>query len=159
MERDRKQHSSGRLALPDSISIIVDTSKLEGKVDNVDRWLHEHLLDTAQDSAQVISNDMYWRAPFRNGMLAASISIERQADCVLIGPTVPYAYYVTKGTQPSPGRYVPAIGKRLVNPRLPHFGMHPGIRANPYIAETVQSTREAFAEDLQRKMSQRLSEM
>ena len=145
--------------MTDTVEIVMDVSRLKEKVDNINDWIRTHLMDTAQDSAQVITNDMYWRAPFREGNLAASITIERQGDMILIGPTVPYAYYVTKGTKPSPGRYVPAIGKRLVNPSLPHFGMHPGIKANPYIRETLDSTKAAFAEDLQRKMSEKISRM
>jgi len=145
--------------LTDTVEIIMDVSRLKEKVDDVGAWIRTHLMDTAQDSAQVITNDMYWRAPFREGVLAASITIERQGDRILIGPTVPYAYYVTKGTKPSPGRYVPAIGKRLVNPKLPHFGMHPGIKENPYIKECLDSTRYAFAEDLQRKLSEQISRL
>lgn len=67
------------------------------------------------------------------GGLRNSIEEDIDDDSVKIYPTKEYAVFVELGTSPSPGRYVPAIGKRLVNPAS---GMHPGIPANPFVERT-----------------------
>jgi hypothetical protein len=39
-------------------------------------------------------------------------------------------------TRASPGRYVPAIGKRLVDPSKGDIGWHPGSRKTPFSQRT-----------------------
>ncbi len=51
---------------------------------------------------------------------------------IIIGPTVNYAEYVDKGTNPSAGRYVPELGRRV------NTGMHPGIKATNFSVKTAQ---------------------
>lgn len=41
------------------------------------------------------------------------------------------------GTKESPGRFVPAIGKRLIDDSRPDFGTHPGMKANKIITDTL----------------------
>lgn len=45
------------------------------------------------------------------------------------------------GTKASPGRYVPAIEARLVDPDNPSFGMHPGTRAHKVIENTLKELK------------------
>ena len=75
-------------------------------------------------------------APRKTGRLVESIQTQQSENRVRVGPTVYYAPYVEFGTKPSPGRYVPAIGKRLVDASLPHFGMHPGIEGQRFVEKT-----------------------
>jgi len=75
-------------------------------------------------------------APYRTGRLRGSIRTKIGDMCAEVGPTVDYAPYLEYGTRPSPGRYVPAIGKRLVDASLPYFGMHPGIRGRHFVERT-----------------------
>ena len=82
-------------------------------------------------------------ASSRTGRLISSIQTKVSENEATVGPTVHYAPYLEHGTRPSPGRYVPAIGKRLINPALPSFGMHPGIKPQPFV-EPTRVEMEAF---------------
>ena len=75
-------------------------------------------------------------APRKTGDLGRSVEMTLTDDGfgAEVGPTMEYSPHVVLGTRPSPGRYVPQIGKRLINPRR---GMHPGNPPNPFIDETA----------------------
>jgi len=65
-----------------------------------------------------------------------------------VGTAVPYDKFIDGDgmTASSPGRYVPAIGKRLVMPskRNPSIGTHPGSRQTPFSRRTAERmVREA----------------
>ena len=90
-----------------------------------------------EEAAASIKSEMETRAPTRTGALKSSIKAVVEETKAIVGPTVSYAPYVEYGTRPSPGRYVPSIAKRLVNPSLPHFGMHPGIRPTHFVEEAA----------------------
>ena len=62
------------------------------------------------------------------GTLRQSITHEVRGDSVFVGSNVKYAPYVELGHHQEPGRYVPAIGKRLVRSWVPpHPYLEPGI--------------------------------
>jgi len=50
------------------------------------------------------------------------------------------AHYQYYGTRPSPGRYVPAIGRRLVR-KVP-LGVHPGVKRNLFIDRALLQLKE-----------------
>ncbi|MEM3527884.1 MAG: HK97 gp10 family phage protein [Candidatus Bathyarchaeia archaeon] len=108
----------------------------------------EQINNMILDAAQIVVRRMRDLAPVRTGMLKANIIIQREGDRILIGPTVPYAPYVISGTKPSPGRYVPAISRRLVNPRHPSFGMHPGIAPNPFVERTFREVSQQVMDEV-----------
>ncbi|MGQ9640330.1 MAG: HK97 gp10 family phage protein [Candidatus Bathyarchaeia archaeon] len=116
-----------------SLKVEVNTSKFEKWKETVNKTLAEEIDKIILDSAQIVAERMGMLAPVRTGQLKASITLQRESDKVLIGPTAPYAPYIILGIRPSPGRYVPAIERRLVNPQHPSFGMHPGIAPNPFV--------------------------
>lgn len=59
-------------------------------------------------------------------------------------PRVDYARALQYGMPASPGRFVPAIGKRLTNPNHPSFGMWPGFKGRQY----MQKIRAAAQNDI-----------
>jgi len=80
------------------------------------------------------------------GTLRDSIETVRQFQERRVGPNLqkaPYAPYVIAGTQPSPGRFVPAIGRRLRQPSRtnPDIGEHPGTPANPFMNRAFERVR------------------
>jgi len=81
--------------------------------------------------------------------LRESITVEVEEDrrLVRVLPTVPYAIYVELGTEPSPGRYVPILEKRLVAPsvRNPDIGTHPGRPSDPFMKRTWEKAPEVIA--------------
>jgi len=80
------------------------------------------------------------------GTLRGSIEIVKRLSERKVGPNLQkasYAPYVIAGTQRSPGRFVPAIGKRLRQPSRtnPDIGEHPGTPANPFMYRAYQRIR------------------
>jgi hypothetical protein len=74
-------------------------------------------IDKIVDMAQELNRDYVPRGA--TGKLQSSFRVERSERSVRFYWDVPYAKYVDEGTKPgSPGRYVPAIGKRLINTSL-----------------------------------------
>ncbi len=76
--------------------------------------------------------------PVRTGRLRGSYAFGRILSTprtlqARVKPDVDYAGFVHFGTRASGGRFVPALGKRLINPAHPSFGTHPGIKANPFL--------------------------
>jgi hypothetical protein len=71
------------------------------------------------------------QVPFRTGALSQTFAADIQGTFARWFPTRSYAPYVEFGVGPSPGRYVPAIGKRLVNGN--NIGMWPGFKGNDYM--------------------------
>lgn len=84
--------------------------------------------------------------PVDTGNLRNSITHQRQGDDTeLIGTSVEYAPYVEFGHHQTPGRYVPAIGKRLVASYVP---------GKPYLAPALENHiseyKEVFEKELEK---------
>lgn len=60
-----------------------------------------------------------------------------------IAPTVPYAVWVHQGHRQDVGRYVPAIGKRLVQPR---------VKGNPFMERIARSSESRVNEEINKAM-------
>lgn len=74
--------------------------------------------------------------PADTGNLRNSISHEqRSEDTEAVGTSVTYAPYVEFGHNQEPGRYVPAIGKRLV-------ASH--VAARPYLCPAVENHQKEY---------------
>lgn len=84
--------------------------------------------------------------PVDTGNLRNSITHQREGnDTELIGTPVEYAPYVEIGHHQTPGRYVPAIGKRLVASYVP---------GKPYLAPAIENHvseyKEVFENELKK---------
>ena len=74
--------------------------------------------------------------PADTGNLRNSISHEQRSENTeAVGTSVSYAPYVEYGHNQEPGRYVPAIGKRLV-------ASH--VAAKPYLCPAVENHQEEY---------------
>lgn len=71
-----------------------------------------------QRSAEIIQTHIVRRCPVGKGTLSASVQIESGPDYRTVYTDAPHAIFVEEGTKESEGRYVPAIGKRLVDKEL-----------------------------------------
>jgi HK97 gp10 family phage protein len=89
------------------------------------------------------------KAPVRSGRLLGSIRKDVRGLEATIGPTLPYAIYVEYGTRPHEIRPVYAsvlrfeVEGKIVFTRLVH---HPGTRAQPFVRETAEATRQKLPE-------------
>ena len=116
------------------------------------RW-PEEILD---GSAEMMKDEVRDQAPRgRTGELAESVQVEMMADARRVVVNSPHGRYVNDGTGPSPGRYVPAIGKRLINPPR---GMHPGIRATHFFDRAVEMVTARILGFVHRKVYEYLME-
>lgn len=80
------------------------------------------------------------KCPVKTGRLKGSITHQRstsEADTMLVGTNVSYAPFVELGHDQEVGRYVPAIGKRLV---ASHVDGKPFLK--PAIEEHVEEYKE-----------------
>ena len=111
------------------------TMSVSGKV----RWAKvdpAHLIPKAIDKliTQAYELNRDYVPKGKTGKLQASFTHEKGERSVRFYWEAPYANYVDKGTKPdSPGRYVPAIGKRLVNTELsPRRQVYQAVLARGY---------------------------
>jgi len=137
-----------------SVKITVDLAEFSRVWKEKTEAIKEAIQQALEEAGALIKSEMETLAPVRTGALRSSIMVDVEADRVTVGPQVPYAGFVEFGTRPSPGRYVPAIGKRLVNPALPHFGMHPGIRATHFVERTALAAEPQLAEVFNRILAE-----
>ena len=131
-----------------SITIEVQQRGLDIKLlaDQVDDKLLPLLVKNAAEYAYAL---MSAKAPVRTGRLLGSVRKDVRGLEATIGPTVPYAIYVEYGTTPHEIRPVYAsvlrfeVEGRIVFTHLVH---HPGTRAQPFIRETAEATRDKIPE-------------
>lgn len=72
-------------------------------------------------------------APYNKGRLRGSIRAEKRGTSAIVGPHVKYGAAQEFGLPGGPGRYVPAIGKRL---RPSMRGWWPGFKGKGYVKDT-----------------------
>ena len=65
------------------------------------------------------------------------------------GPHTSYAAAVEFGMPSSPGRYVPAIGRRLKNPNNPSFGVWPGFKGRQYMEKIIDGSTVGIADEFE----------
>ena len=82
--------------------------------------------------------------PVDTGRLRSSITHRTQETTELIGTGVEYAPYVEYGHHQEPGRYVPALGKRLVASY---------VAGHPYLTPAMSNHAGEYAQVLQRELN------
>jgi len=101
--------------------------------------------------------------PVRTGRLRDSFRSNKKirksplTGTVEVFSNLPYAKFLDEGTQPSIGRYVPQIDRRLTISRL---GIHPGIRATNFLQKSkaeVFSITNRVHRDLQKGVNRSLT--
>jgi len=137
-----------------SVSVKIDLSEFNRLWKEKTDAVKEAIRRALEEAGALVKREMETQAPVRTGALRSSITVDVEGDRAIVGPNVAYAPYVEFGTRPSPGRYVPAIGKRLVNPALPHFGMHPGIKATHFVEKTALAVEPQLAEAFNRILAE-----
>ena len=131
-----------------SISVEVSQRGLDLSLfaDKVEEKLLPGLVKGAAEYAYAL---MSAKAPVRSGRLLGSIRKDVRGLEATIGPTVPYAIYVEYGTAPHEIRPVFAsvlrfeVEGKIVFTPIVH---HPGTRAQPFVHETADVTKEKIPE-------------
>jgi hypothetical protein len=92
-------------------------------------------------SYAVLAKNTRGNVPVRTGNLQNQWSWAAEGLQGIYKPKMLYAAAVEFGMPASPGRYVPAIGKRLIDSSRPGFGMWPGFKANPFMERIVAASQ------------------
>jgi len=135
--------------------IEVDTNldeviiQLREDIGRVQRLSRQYVPTFAQRAVELAQEEAPKR---RTGTLASSIRTLGNSYEMVVKPTVHYATYVITGTSPSPGRYVPAIGKRLVSGKR-KIGIHPGMKPNPFMNRALERLLQESQSILERLVS------
>jgi len=144
--------------MAEALSIRIDLSEFNRTFDLKEKQVGYAIQKILRDGSVIVERLMKQKAPVRTGRLRASISSDIQTAIgrmrATISPHVKYALFINSGTKESPGRYVPSIGKRLVNPPE---GMHPGVKATHFIERTEREARPRIQRIAQRIMAQELA--
>lgn len=132
--------------MPAGISVdrIIGLKELQADLTRISRIARIHWPNKMLDNAAwEIEMSIKQHAP---GRIGETVVTEKGPDRRTIIVTHPAAVFVNDGTRASPGRYVPAIGKRLVSGRRRtkisgvvsyDIGMHPGIRATHFFERAL----------------------
>lgn len=121
--------------------LIVDIERMRKEASF--RWPEEILDGAAEMMADSIRDEA-------TGSLKDKVIIERTKDTRRVIVDSPHAVFVNDGTGPSRGRYVPAIGKRLV--RGANIGIHPGIKATHFFDRGVRTATASILGYVHRKL-------
>ena len=120
----------------------------EIKVDNTDAILkatNEAIYDALQTIGDKAADYAAALAPVQTGNLKGSMESEvnQQEKAVYIGTAVEYAPYVEFGHHQEVGRYVPAIGKRLVREFVP---------AQPFLKPAIENHLDEYKNILETEL-------
>lgn len=121
-----------------SVRYVSNKAEALAKIQEAIRNALEICGGTAEGHAKV-------KCPKQTGNLANSIAHEMRGDnSVAIGTNVTYAPYVEFGHNQEPGRYVPAIGKRLV-------ASH--VAAKPYLVPALEEHQQEYVNIVRGELS------
>jgi hypothetical protein len=114
------------------IKVSIDTRGWENKKSRILDGLPKAVVKIVKTLAYMGESKMSSECPEDSTTLRSSIktSFSDGGKKAVVEPHKKYAKFVVVRTKASPGRYVPAIGKRLVNPPL---GMHPGTPKDDFV--------------------------
>lgn len=120
----------------------------EIKTDNTDAILKatdEAIYNALQTIGDKAADYAAGLAPVQTGNLKGSMESEvnQQEKAVYIGTAVEYAPYVEFGHHQEVGRYVPAIGKRLVKEFVP---------AQPFLKPAIQNHLDEYKNILETEL-------
>ena len=132
-----------------SIEITINTGQWDKNSPELTRAAQALPERIAEGGSDIVYQELGLTIPVKTGNLKNSRIREVHGNTGSVIVTADYARYVNDGTGPSPGRYVPAIGKRI------RTGMHPGIKGQHYAeiaAQNAYSRIQTFVQDLLKEL-------
>ena len=119
-----------------NLRIIVDTSRLDQAAQrgvNIQPLLQRFYMVAGEETRKEMILNIRRKGAINHGNLWGGINVKPWGNGVQVGPSVAYAPYVEYGTDPSPGMFIPSIGKRYKRETVQRIlagggdpGTHPG---------------------------------
>jgi len=131
-----------------SLRIDLDTNDYDVKMRLFRNVLPQFPAKAVQGSTNIIERNMVQVVPVKTGTLRDSIKKSVTGMQGKVETTAGYGLYVDEGTKPSPGRYVPAIRKRIKT------GTHPGTPAQQFRRKTLDNSRQEILGEIVRVYDQ-----
>jgi len=141
------------MADPYIFDLRVNPKDFADKIGEIRRYYSVATRKLIDGTAEYTKQIIQLNTPVKTGTTRNSIQIFRKEtkdgktdlrSMITVGSRYPVFHYLDQGTERSRGRFVPKISKRLVNPKNPAFGFHPGIRAR----NILRNTRKAVEQEL-----------
>jgi len=120
---------------------IKNLNKVRAALAKSPQVVSKHINKAINKSILDIRNEAMTTTPVDKGRLRGSYGMKFGNLRGEVGPTANYAYWVHEGHRQTPGRFVPAIGKRLVK----SF-----VQGNPFLQKAVSQA--------ERKVNQNFNE-
>jgi hypothetical protein len=114
------------------VIIEIDTHRWDIKEQTLRRALNAFPEKAIEGASLIVFNTLKPNTPVRTGRLQASETRQVFGKRAIIRTNTGYGKFVDEGIGPSPGRYVPAIGKRI------RSGTHPGFPGRHFKDKTLQ---------------------
>ena len=131
-----------------NLSIVIKGAEELGRKLQPDKLLGKPLRRLFDKAAYLVESEAKQIVPVRTGRLKSSITKETSPESIplwaKVGTNVEYASFIEYGHKQEVGRYVPAIGKRLVEPF---------VAARPFMApafEKVKDRIKGFMDEVSR---------
>lgn len=126
---------------------MTSVTKIEDHSEEIKREMEKRLKRAATIIGGKCMNYAKKNCPYKTGNLRRSITHQttKDGDNIVeeIGTNVEYAPYVELGHHQEPGRYVPAIGKRLVRDWVP---------PKPYLKPAFEDHQDEYAQILKSEL-------
>lgn len=132
------------------VIVDIDTHRWDVKDEILHRAVNA-FPELAIEGASMITLDILQKnTPVRTGKLKRSEIRNVFGKRATVQSTSGYGGFVNDGIRPSPGRFVPAIGKRI------RTGMHPGFRGRHFKERTIDEANPIIKEFLQNMLDSQL---
>lgn len=125
------------------VIIEVDTHRWDIKEQILRRALNAFPEKAIEGASLIVFNILKPNTPVRTGRLQASETRQVFGRKAIVRTNTGYGGYVNDGIGPSPGRYVPAIAKRI------RSGTHPGFPGRHFKEKTLQEAHPRIKDMLQ----------
>jgi len=136
--------------------------RISRRWERVSRLVSESILFTG---INILKEETPTRTGYLRTTIRGSIDLVRERDRTYYNLRIGFtgrgrqiAHYLTHGTRPSPGRYVPVLDRRLTNVGWfwrKGIGMHPGVRPNPFIRRALERLRARIPDIVMRALAWR----
>lgn len=125
------------------VIVDIDTHRWDVKDEVLHRAVNAFPEQAIEGGSMIMLDILQKNTPVRTGALKRSETRQVFGRSATVRSNTGYGGFVNDGIGPSPGRFVPAIGKRI------RTGTHPGFRGRHFKERTIDEANPIIKEFLQ----------